>query len=165
MTPDMATPLEPQLRAATRSDVPLIVGLIRSASHEPWSDTLVAQVLDDPGCWGCIAMTDGGRPVGVVLARAAGGEAEILNLVVDPDMRRRGAGAALLREAVRETRARGAAALFLEVAVDNIAARDLYAQAGFDTVGKRADYYAHSANVHVDALIMRLNLITSRSGE
>lgn len=149
------------LCAAARADVPAIVGLIESASHEPWSVDLVAQILADPTCWGCLAFVERSGPAGAVLARAAGGEAEILNLVVDPSLRRRGIGAILLAETIRLARQSNAAALFLEVAVDNVAARTLYDGAGFKTVGRRANYYAHSADIRVDALIMQLDLITS----
>lgn len=152
---------EVSLRTAGASDIPAIVTLIESASHEPWSVDLVTQVLADPGSWGHLAFLDETRPAGVVLARAAAGEAEILNLVVEPSLRRRGIGAILLAEAVGTARQRKAATLFLEVAVDNVAARHLYDGEGFKTVGRRADYYAHSADIRVDALIMQLDLITS----
>ena len=63
---------------------------------------------------------------GFVLARAAGGEAEILTLAVCP---RRGGGASARAAGggAGRRRAAGAAAMFLEVAAGNDAARGLYA--------------------------------------
>lgn len=150
------------LRDATPADVPVIVALIEAASHEPWSADLVDHVLADPANWGHVALSDGGRPVGAVLARAAADQAEILNLVVDPAERRRGIGTALLAEAVRVARQQNSAFIFLEVAVDNAAALALYGAAGFESVGRRPEYYRHSGDIRVDALIMQLDLITSR---
>lgn len=152
---------EISLRAATRADIPAIVGLIEASSHEPWSSELVTQLIADPASWGCIALSGGAAPVGAALARAADGEAEILNLVVEPSRRRQGIGATLLAEIIRAARILNATALFLEVAIDNIAARNLYSGAGFTTVGRRADYYVHGSDIRIDALIMRLDLITS----
>jgi len=152
---------EISLRAATPADIPVIVGLIEASSHEPWSAHLVTQLMADPACWGCIALAGGAAPAGAALARTAGDEAEILNLVVEPSRRRRGVGATLLAEIVRTARHLEATALFLEVAIDNIAARNLYSGAGFTTVGRRADYYVHDSDIRIDALIMRLDLITS----
>lgn len=146
---------------ATTEDIPAIVGLIKASSHEPWSVDLVTQLMADPTCWGCVALAGGGKLVGVALARAAGGEAEILNLVVTPSQRRQGIGATLLAEIIRTTQQLTVTSLFLEVAVDNVAARDLYAGVGFATVGRRADYYEHGSDIRIDALIMRLDLITS----
>lgn len=151
------------LRRATPADIPAIVGLIEASSHEPWSVELVTQLMGDPTSWGCIALAGGEEPTGAALARAAGGEAEILNLVVAPTHRRQGIGATLLAEIIHSVQRLEVATLFLEVAVDNMAARNLYAGAGFATVGRRADYYVHGSDIRIDALIMRLDLITHGS--
>jgi [ribosomal protein S18]-alanine N-acetyltransferase len=51
----------------------------------------------------------------------------------------------------------GVRVLFLEVGVDNPAARALYAQAGFEEVGRRLGYYTRP-NGLADALVLRLLL-------
>jgi ribosomal-protein-alanine N-acetyltransferase len=88
---------------------------------------------------------------GLVLARAVGGEAEVLTLAVVPSLRRQGVGRSLLEHAMAEAAARGAAAVLLEVATDNAPARTLYASAGFAVVGRRPRYYPGGG----DAAIMR----------
>ncbi len=88
---------------------------------------------------------------GLVLARAVGGEAEVLTLAVVPSLRRQGIGRSLLDRAMVEAAARGAAAILLEVATDNAAARALYASAGFTVIGRRPRYYPGGG----DAAIMR----------
>ena len=82
-----------------------------------------------------------------------GDEAELLNLAVSRQSRRRGIGATLVEHAVREAEARGARAVFLEVRESNVAARALYASAGFDQVGRRKGYYQRPRE---DALILRI---------
>ncbi|RAI57221.1 ribosomal-protein-alanine acetyltransferase [Roseicella frigidaeris] len=98
---------------------------------------------------------------GFVLARAAGGEAEILTLAVRPPARRRGLGGALLAGALAGAVARGAAAMFLEVAAGNAAARALYAGQGFVEVGRRRRYYPDGS----DALVLRRVLTGPPAGK
>lgn len=92
---------------------------------------------------------------GILLARVAAQDAEVLTLAVRPGARRQGIARTLLRAAIAEARARGATALFLEVATTNVAARALYQQAGLGEVGKRRRYYADGS----DAIVLRMNLL------
>jgi ribosomal-protein-alanine N-acetyltransferase len=87
---------------------------------------------------------------GFLLARAVAGEAEVLTLAVAPAARRRGVAATLLRAALAEAVAREASVMFLEVAEGNVAARALYAAAGFTEVGRRRHYYRDGG----DALVL-----------
>jgi ribosomal-protein-alanine N-acetyltransferase len=91
---------------------------------------------------------------GFVLARVAADEAEILTLAVMPSARRSGIGRALLAAAMEGARAQGAAAIFLEVATANTAARALYAGTGFVEVGTRPNDYPGGAA----ALVLRATL-------
>jgi ribosomal protein S18 acetylase RimI-like enzyme len=84
------------------------------------------------------ALRQNGRLAGFVVSRGTGpGEREILNLAVDPGLRRRGVGLRLLETELN----RGEGAWFLEVRESNRAAIQLYQAAGFRIVGKRANYY------------------------
>lgn len=89
---------------------------------------------------------------GMIVARIAADEAEILTLAVIPERRRGGVGAMLLHAASRQLAALGARACFLEVSVRNEAALALYANAGFIKAGLRRDYYSDTS----DALVLRL---------
>ena len=99
------------------------------------------------------------EPVGFALALALAEEAEILSLGVVPGNRRVGAGTALLVSICLEAQRLGVERVVLEVAVDNKAARALYAAHGFSEVGRRRNYY-HRAGCLVDALILRVALVT-----
>lgn len=97
-------------------------------------------------------MAEGERTLGYVIAHRAADEAEILNLAVEPESRRRGIGRALVA-ALLETLARdGAKAVFLEVRASNTAAQALYGQFRFLPVGRRSRYYRHPTE---DAVILR----------
>jgi ribosomal-protein-alanine N-acetyltransferase len=74
---------------------------------------------------------------------------------VIPNARRRGIATTLLDELVVRAVHGGARELFLEVRVDNEAARRLYEKEGFTVVGRRRGYYDHG---RVDAVVMRREL-------
>ena len=125
---------------------------IHAASFPPrerWGEDAMRLQLELPGAFGLIDARGG-----FVLARVAADEAEILSIAVMPKARRVGLGRTLLTAAIAEARARGAAAVFLEVAAANAAARALYAQAGFREVGTRPNYYPGGAV----ALVLRAAL-------
>ena len=117
---------------------------------EHWDAAAFAAQLGQPSVFGLLDERGG-----LVLARIAADEAEILTLAVHPSARRQGLGRDLLDRSLAEAGGRGAAAMFLEVAESNAAARALYAAAGFAPVGRRQGYYASGA----DALILRRLLV------
>jgi ribosomal-protein-alanine N-acetyltransferase len=87
-----------------------------------------------------------GKPAGFCSWRqSAPDEAEILNIAVDPDYRRRGIGSALLT-ALRE-QAQGT--IFLEVAETNNPAITLYRKHGWEAAGLREGYYDGIVNAVV----------------
>ena len=79
--------------------------------------------------------------IGAVAMREVSGEAEILNLAVAAQWRRRGIGKRLMEAALHAARERGATRVFLEVRESNAGARTFYAQLGFSQDGRRPNYY------------------------
>jgi ribosomal-protein-alanine N-acetyltransferase len=92
-----------------------------------------------------------GSICGVIVFRVMADEAEILNLAVAPDLRRRGIGSSLLEEAVRASKAARAQKIFLEVRESNDTARKFYAGRRFIEAGRRRQYYREPSE---DALIL-----------
>ncbi len=91
---------------------------------------------------------------GFILARAAGDQAEILTLAVDPAHRRQGVARDLVANVIQTCPVLEATHLFLEVAADNAAASGLYKRLGFQEVGRRKGYYARGEAAPVDAVVM-----------
>lgn len=143
--------MSPPLREAGVADTPALAALHAAAfpPGEAWGSDAIALMLAMPGAFGLWREVEG-----FVLARAAAGEAEILTLAVVPAARRRRVGAALLAGAMAAAHARGAEAMFLEVAEGNAAARALYRGFGFAEVGRRRRYYPDGS----DALVLRRDL-------
>jgi [ribosomal protein S18]-alanine N-acetyltransferase len=86
-----------------------------------------------------------------------GDSAEILTVGVVPAARRAGTARRMITELVAEATRRGAREAFLEVRVDNAAARALYEREGFQLLGVRRGYYDAG---RVDAVTMRKDLTT-----
>jgi ribosomal-protein-alanine N-acetyltransferase len=82
-----------------------------------------------------------GRAIGFLIGRQAADEAEILNLAVAKESRRKGEGGALLEAALERFRARGVSRVFLEVRDSNAAGLAFYAKHGFSKIGRREGYY------------------------
>lgn len=100
-----------------------------------------------------------GRIVAFGVMMLGPGEAQILDVSVVPDARRAGLGRTLLGRFVDDAARMGAAQVFLEVRVSNVAAIALYESAGFVRIARRAAYYPKGADgKREDALVMRKEL-------
>jgi ribosomal-protein-alanine N-acetyltransferase len=146
-----------RLRPASTADALELAALHGAAFSQGWSADEISALLATPGGFGLVAVDGVEAAAGFLLARAAGGEAEILTLAVRPDLRRRGLGAALVATAAALAEAGGSSALFLEVATDNPAAIGLYLAAGFHRAGFRPAYYKREGAA-ADALVFRRDL-------
>ena len=124
--------------------------------EDPWDAAAIAGIIGMAGFFGRLAWRQE-VPVGFALALVLGEECEILSLGILPPHRRAGIGRTLLAAICREARERRAAFAVLEVAIDNIAARALYAGFGFTQVGSRSKYYRRRGSL-IDAVILRLPL-------
>ena len=139
------------LSLATPADADILAAIHAGAFDHPWDAAAIANLLGQAGVFGIAA------PGGFMLCRVVLDEAEILTLAVRPEARRQGLARRLTRAAGDAARGLGAERLFLEVAEDNVAARGLYADAGFVETGRRRAYY-ETAQGRTDALILVLNL-------
>jgi [ribosomal protein S18]-alanine N-acetyltransferase len=101
------------------------------------------------------AVTESGELLGWGGVLVIADSAEILTVGVVPTARRRGIARQLLDDLLAEARRHGAVEAFLEVRVDNDAARALYLREGFVQVGLRRGYYEGG---RVDAVVMRRDL-------
>jgi len=107
-----------------------------------------------------IVVNPGDRLQGFILIQVIADEAEVLTFCVEPDLRGRKLGAALLVAAAAHAGEQGATRMFLEVSESNLAARALYDRQGFVVIGRRAAYYQApgQTNAGADALVMRKTL-------
>ncbi len=143
------------VRRAGPLDAALAAALHAGSFARGWDETSMAQFLAAPSCLCLVAsLVPESAPAGLLIARIARDEAELLTLAVDPQCRRQGLARALLEAAVRQLRAAGARQLCLEVDPGNGAALKLYDSMGAVRVGKRKAYYQHGADASIFSLAL-----------
>lgn len=113
---------------------------------EAWDCTAFATQFTVPGTFGFLHPRGG-----MVLARVAADEADILTLAVLPTSRRIGLGRALMRATIGAAARAGATTMFLDVSASNPAGQGLYAGLGFAPAGRRPRYYQDGS----DAIVLR----------
>jgi ribosomal-protein-alanine N-acetyltransferase len=132
-----------EVRPGSESDFPAITGIQqRSPEAAQWP------LGDYAGFPLLVARVDATIAGFCCWRRIAPGEAELLNIAVDPAFRRRGVASALL-EALG---AQAQGTVFLEVAEPNTAAITLYRRHGWEQVGLRPGYYAQGT---INGIVMK----------
>ncbi len=131
-----------------------VAAIERRCFSDPWSARSLADTLARPEVV-FLALDLDGRLRGYAIGALAGGEAEILNLAVDPACRRLGHGTSLLQALLAALAERRAERVYLEVRCSNLAAIGLYEARGFRRIGSRPGYYSHPRE---DAVTMGLDL-------
>jgi [ribosomal protein S18]-alanine N-acetyltransferase len=143
-----------QVRQAGPADASAFTTLHTACFAKGWDVGAIAQFLTAPGCLSLLAASQEGLIRGLLIARIAADEAELLTLGVAPVHRRQGVARALLLAAMTEFRRAGARRLFLEVEDGNEAALGLYQSLGAAAVGRRPRYYAHGADAAIFSLAL-----------
>ncbi len=139
-----------QIRTGTADDIPAVLR-IQSESPEavPWPADGYTLLLNQ-GRRLLIATPESESAIAgfLLYQELPEGDAEVLNLAVDPSLRRRGLATGLLQRLIDER----PGAILLEVRETNARARNLYAKLGFQIAGRRKGYYHRPVG---DALVLR----------
>ena len=142
MTPPMT------IRTLAYSDLPQVISIERRSFPTPWSLAMFVLELSKPSGV-CLAAASGRRVSGYLICSRYDQAYHLMNIAVEPSMRRAGIGAELI-EAMIE-RAGADQSFTLEVRTSNAPAIALYERYGFKSVGTRPRYYADTGE---DAIIM-----------
>lgn len=136
------------IRPLTYADLPRVMAIERRSFPTAWSLSMFVLELSKPSGV-CLAAIDGSELVGYLICARYAEAYHLMNVAVDPDLRRQGIGKALIDEMLE--RVGVDASVTLEVRVSNSAAISLYESYGFRSVGTRRRYYADTGE---DAIIM-----------
>jgi len=129
------------VRALRPEDARAVSEILRQSPEAVfWPEASVREVLGWKGIIG-LACEAAGKIAGFLIGRQTGDEAEVLNVAVAPDHRRRGEGGALLKESVAKFHARGVRRVFLEVRESNAVGIAFYEKQNFSRAGRRESYY------------------------
>jgi ribosomal-protein-alanine N-acetyltransferase len=145
----MSDAVTPEIRSLHYSDLPEVAAIERRAFPTPWSIAMF--VLEMSKATGvCLAATLEGKLVGYTVCSRYDSVWHVMNVAVEPQLRRQGIASALLRELYARAGDPGAQ-FTLEVRRSNLAAIELYERDGFRIAGLRRRYYQDNGE---DALIM-----------
>ena len=132
--------------------VPQVAELEKLCFADPWSEKSIASELGNIWSYWVVAQWND-TVIGYIGSQSTcDGEADVMNVAVHPDYRRKGIAESLIGFLVEELKNRGCHALMLEVRASNAPAIALYEKLGFLQVGCRKNYYR---NPREDALILR----------
>ena len=137
------------IRRLTYADLPQVIAIERRAFPTPWSLAMFVLELSKPGGV-CLAARRDGSLVGYLICSRYDTVWHVMNVAVDPSVRRTGVATTLLLELLERV-GDDNARFTLEVRTSNVAAIALYERFGFRTAGTRRRYYQDNGE---DALIM-----------
>jgi ribosomal-protein-alanine acetyltransferase len=151
----MGGPAASTVRAFRETDAAAAAEILKvSPEAAQWTEWGFKELLH----WGAVLamVSEHERKVcGFIVGRQVGEEAEILNLAVNLEQRRKGVGGALLKTAMDEFCARHVSRVFLEVRESNEGGIAFYERHGFLKTGRRAGYYRNREEA---AIVMEMKL-------
>ncbi|MCH5156370.1 MAG: ribosomal protein S18-alanine N-acetyltransferase [Clostridiales bacterium] len=95
-----------------------------------------------------------GKVIAYVCVRTIYEEAQICNIAVMPDYRRKGIATRLLETVAEVAKQQGCERCELEVNVENIPAVELYKKCGYEIAGTRVNFYRRTRYASRDAFTM-----------
>ena len=143
-----------RIRRMTAQDLDRVMEIEAASFADPWTRAMLVGELANDISRIFVAEIDS-RVQGFVIGWVVADETHILDLAVDPVMRRGGIGEALTHAILEAGEKEGATCAVLEVRRSNAGARRLYYALGFRIVGRRRGYYRDNGE---DALVMMVEL-------
>lgn len=138
---------------ATIEDKEEIIQLERDCLVHPWSEEDIERMLNESR-YVVVTARENKKIVGYVGASFVCDEAEIGNICVAMEHRRRGIAETLLHKLFTRLGERMVKKVFLEVEATNLPAKFLYQKLGFELYNTRHDYYGYGR----DAELLKIDL-------
>lgn len=139
------------IRPSAAGDLVPVETIERASFSDPWPLALLRAELIPDASRICLVAERRGEIVGYLMSWPIGERLHVLNIAVDPSVRRRGVGSQLLLAAAVAAAHLRLADVTLEVRRSNAAARGFYRRFGFQERGLRLGYYPNNGE---DAVVM-----------
>lgn len=136
-------------------DIAAVVAIEELSLSTPRSPSVFARELSANSQAHYLVLTAGPDIIGYAGYWLVGEEAQINIIAVHPDWRQRQLGKLILLLLLRQAQEQGVSLTTLEVRQSNHVAQQLYISLGFETVGRRRNYYRAPTE---DALLMDLEM-------
>lgn len=142
-------------REMTLDDIDQVISIEHKAYPFPWSKSLFEQAVASNKYCGVVEVNN--VIIGYGIISFVVGEAELLNISIDPIHQGKGIGEKLLNHLTEYAANADNHEMYLEVRVSNKGAIHLYEKTGFNEIGRRKNYYP-SSHGREDAILMALPL-------
>ncbi|MHB8054592.1 MAG: ribosomal protein S18-alanine N-acetyltransferase [Candidatus Aminicenantales bacterium] len=145
-----------RFRRMMRKDLPEVTAIEHQSFPNPWPDTTFEGEIQNVGLSYPVVAVDeaAGKIAGYLIFWVIRDEAQINNVAVHPDYRRRRIAEGMFRDILAALEQNGIQFISLEVREGNTGARALYEKLGFKGIGFRKEYYSHPVE---DAVVMGLS--------
>lgn len=143
-----------EVREMTIEDGAVVAEIEHQSFSDAWSEKAILETLNQKNSV-CFVAEKAGKRVGYLLAYTAADEVEIARIAVIDEMKRQGAGHALMEELKSWGTKHQSAKILLDVRESNQAAGAFYAKEGFEKDGIRKDFYQDPKE---DAVLMSLKI-------
>jgi ribosomal-protein-alanine N-acetyltransferase len=140
-----------EISNASCDDAVAIAQIEKECFSMPWSEKSLLEFIENPSTI-MLTAKSGNRLIGYVGAYLVIDQADIANVAVTSDFRRRGVAKALMAELDNQITALGLDGITLEVRASNTSAVSLYGSLGYSEIGRRRGYYRAPRE---DAIIMK----------
>lgn len=127
-----------------------VLDIERICFSVPWSENSFRYELESKEAYFAVAEEDG-EVLGFGILHTFCDQAELFNIAVLPECRKRGIGDRLMASILDFASGAGIKIIFLEVRASNSPAQKLYEKHGFTSCGRRKNYYDKPVE---DALLM-----------
>ena len=138
------------VRPLNKDDIPFLTSA-RESFPDAWDENMLLSAFRAGNFYGFIAEENVGAvlPIGFITYSLNTDAADLQDLFVLSEHRKKGVGYALVSAFTADATLRGAKKLFLEVRESNAPARGLYEKAGFTFLSVRKKYYSDGENAFV----------------
>jgi len=143
----------------SKADLPRVLEIESKGYNYPWKEAIFHDCLNAAhyDCWVCEDTES--KMTAFCIVSTAVGEATILNLCVDPVVRKQGLGQKFVQHVIDSAKARKSESVFLEVRPSNTGAIALYESMGFNEIGVRPGYYKAEDGEREDAIMMAYTIV------
>ncbi len=139
---------------ASKGDIEKILKIMRSGYHECWDKKFFLNSIKNKNSILYI-LKKRGRVVGFIAGMISEIDCDIVMMVIDIKSRQKGFGSLLLSNTLCALKGMGITNIYLEVAVNNIHAINLYEKIGFRKISTRKSYYKYNETM-IDAALYQM---------
>lgn len=139
------------VRPLYKTDIPFLVSA-REYFSDAWDENMLFSAFRAGNFYGFIAEEKCGGgilPIGFITYSVNVDAADMQDLCVAENFRKKGVGYALVSAFIKDAGKRGVKKLFLEVRESNLPAVKLYEKVGFTFLSVRKKYYSDGENARV----------------